>query len=681
MSNAELFIEVRCEELPARFAEPARKGLVAVVTKLLKGIEHGEVRSWGTPRRIAVAISDVATERPVEEKVVTGPPEAAAFRDGAPTPAAIGFAKSKGIAVEDLEIVDGPKGRVIAAKTRTGGEKTADRIAGGLEAGVLGIHFAKTMQWGTGGIRWARPIHSVVARLGDASIDVNIAGITSGNETLGHRLTPGPITVQGADQWVSALRAANVEPDVAVRRESIRTQLAERAASLGAETPAMPDLVEEVTHLVECPVVIAAEFDAELLELPTRLLVESMKVHQRVFPLFKDGALINQFLVVTNHPYALDEVVAATIAKGNAKVLAARFHDAKFFYAEDQKAALSEHGEALNDMRWIRGGGTMADKAVRIGALAEKIAPLVDANPAKAKAAGALSKADLATQMVGEFPELQGHVGHLLHTLAGQDETVAIALEEHYLPRFSGDALPTSNEGLAVALADRIDTLTGCFSLGLKPKGSADPLGLRRAAGGTLALIRNAAVRTNLSDLLQLSGFDAPEGGWADLEAFVSARLRAQFQDQWPTDLVDAVLATGDADPVALEARLVAMSTLSASDSFGPMKTTFKRVMGLTREHASTEYDSTALNEPAEQALHTALAAVSARAAELAEGLDYSGSLSALSSLREPVDTLFEAVMVMDTDEDVRRNRLGLLRSVADQFARIADFTHLSSDA
>jgi glycyl-tRNA synthetase beta chain len=681
MSTAELFIEIRCEELPARFTEPARAGLVAVVTKLLKGIEHGEIQSWGTPRRIAIAVADVSTQRPVEEKVVTGPPEAAAYRDGAPTPAAIGFAKSKGLEVTDLEIIDGPKGRVIAAKIQTGGEKTADRIASGLESGVLGIHFPKTMQWGQGGIRWARPIHSVIVKLGDESIALSIAGITSGNTTLGHRLTPGPITVLSAEQWVQDLRAAHVEPDVDVRRESIRTQLAERAASLGAETPAMADLVEEVTHLVECPVVIAAEFDAELLELPSRLLVESMKVHQRVFPLFKDGQLINRFLVVTNHPYALEADVADTIAKGNAKVLAARFHDAKFFYAEDQKADLATHGEDLKDMRWIRGGGTMADKGVRIGELAKLIAPLVGADPAHAQAGGALCKADLATQMVGEFPELQGHVGHLLYSLSGQNNAVAVAIEEHYLPRFSGDELPSSPEGLAVALADRIDTLTGCFSLGLKPKGSADPLGLRRAAGGTLMLLRNAGVRTTLSDLMGLTSFDPPEGGWDDLLAFVNARLRAQFQEQWPTDLVDAVLATGDADPVALEARLGAMSNLAASDNFGPMKTTFKRVMGLTRDHLSTIYDADSLNEPAEQALHLALAAVSSRAAELAEGLDYTGSLSALSSLREPVDTLFEAVMVMDKDDTIRNNRLGLLRSVADQFARIADFTHLSSDA
>jgi glycyl-tRNA synthetase beta chain len=569
---------------------------------------------------------------------------------------------------------------VVSAKVKTGGEKTADVLVQGLQAAVLGIHFPKTMQWGEGGIRWARPIHSVVVLLGDESIDLSIAGIQSGTQTLGHRLTPGPIQVQSAEQWQGDLRRANVEPDSEIRRQSILTQLAERAQALGAQTPDMPELVDEVVHLTECPVVIDAVFEAELLQLPPRLLVESMKVHQRVFPLFVDGELIHRFLVVTNHPYATDPEVAALIGHGNTKVLAARFHDAKFFFAEDRKLALAEHGRALSGMRWIRGGGTMADKAQRLGELAAAIAPRVGAEPDVARRAGVLCKADLATQMVGEFAELQGHVGQLLAAQQGESEAVALAIEEHYLPRYATDSLPASPAGRAAAMADRVDTLTGCFSLGLKPKASADPLGLRRAANGLLTILRASDVRIQLPELWALSGFDAPEGGWSGLQGFVMARLRAQLLERFATDLVDAVLATGSTDPVAIEARAAAMSQLSESPDFGPLKTTFKRVMGLTKDHSSSQYTAAELVDPAETSLHNQLDSVHAKATELAEALDFSGSLAALSTLKAPVDALFDAVMVMHEDPLVRANRLGLLRKVADQFRQIADFTHLHQD-
>jgi glycyl-tRNA synthetase beta chain len=681
MSTAELFIELRCEELPARFVAPAQKAFGAAITKLLKGVAHGEVRTWSTPRRLAVSVASVVTERKVEEKLITGPPEAAAFRDGAPTGAAMGFARSKGIAVTDLEIVDGPKGRVIAARVRSGGQKTADIVAAGLEDGILSMPFPKSMQWGLGGVRWARPIHGLVALLGGEVIGVQVANIPSGDTTLGHRLTPGPITVTGSADWTAQLRKQNVEPDPEIRRASILTQLAERAQALGTETPDLPALLDEVVHLTECPVVIDAEFEAELLALPTRLLVESMGVHQRVFPLFLDGVLINRFLVVTNHPYATDEDIAALIGRGNTKVLAARFHDAKFFYAEDQKQTLAEHSAALSGMRWIRGGGTMAEKADRLGTLAAALAGLTGANEDEAHMVGRLAKADLTTQMVTEFPKLQGHVGRLLAGLEGTPDTVCLGIEEHYLPRYAGDTLPTTPAGQAAALADRIDTLTGCFSLGLKPKGSADPLGLRRAANGLLVILREAKINADLDTLWRTSSFAPPEGaGWNDLQGFVMARLRAQLQDRFATDLVDAVLATGDNVPVSLEAKAEAMHDLSRTPEFGPIKITFKRVMGLTKDHASTDYTPNALVDAAEHTLHTALTQVAASATACADSLDFNGSLTQLSTLKAPVDALFDAVMVMHEDEAIRSNRLGLLRSVADQFRRIADFTHLSSD-
>ena len=672
-TTAELFVALRCEELPARYVRTAAAGLEKGVRALLKGIEHGEVRTWASPRRIAVAVSGVAAARPLEEKLVTGPPEAAAWRDGAWTKGALGFARGKGVDAADLEIIDGPRGRVVAARVTTGGEQTVARIAAGLEAAILGIDFGKTMRWGSGRQRWARPIHGLVALYDGERIDCSVAGVASGVETVGHRLTPGPIHVRSADQWVESLAAHNVMVDRPARKARIEADLRAAAEAVGATVGAL-DLIDEVVDLVEWPVVVTASFDPELLTLPSRLLVESMGVHQRVFPLFEGAELQARFLVVTNHPYATDPDVAAIIAAGNTKVLAARFYDARFFYAEDRKQPLTAHGADLEKMRWIRNGGTMAEKQARVGRLAARLAPLFGADATHAGRAGALSKCDLATQMVGEFPELQGHVGKLLARHDGEEEAVAAAIEEHYLPRFSSDQTPATPEGRAAAAADRIDTLTGCFHHGLKPKGSADPLGLRRAAVGLVSILLGAGTRVQLGDLLASSELDAGEA----LLPFVVARLRNNMMERHPTDIVDAVLATGDRDPVALEGRAAAMSALSATADFEPLKQTFKRLANITKDHASTTYAADALGEPAERALHTALDGVRAAAADSAAAGDFAGALDRLRTLKGPVDALFDAVMVMAEDPQVRANRLGLLSAVGAAFRDIADFKHLS---
>ncbi len=671
---SELFIEIRCEELPARYVDHAVQGLRAGLLKALKGIAYGAVRTWATPRRIAVAIADVPEGKPVEEQLVTGPPEAAAWRDGAWTKAAAGFARGRGVPVESLEIVDGPKGRVVAARVTSGGERTVDLVAAALEDAVLSIDFGKSMRWGSGASRWARPLHGVVALYDGRVIDCSVAGVQSGATTTGHRLSPHPITVTSADQWAASMLAHYVQADREARRSAILAQLEEAAERLDCAVGEL-SLVDEVVDLVEWPVVVAAEFDAELLELPSRLLVESMGVHQRVFPLFADGALQSRFLVVTNHPYArTDAECADIIAKGNTKVLAARFYDAKFFYAEDRKKRLEAHGASLEKMRWIRDGGTMADKQARVASLARVLAGQLGADREAAARGGALCKCDLATQMVGEFPELQGHVGKLLARHDGEADAAAVAIEEHYLPRFSGDALPATAEGRAVALADRIDTLTGCFHHGLRPKGSADPLGLRRAAVGIVAILLGAGVRVQLDALLAEGEFRAEE----DLVTFVMARLRAHMMERYPTDLVDAVLATGDRDPVALEGRAAAMHALSQTAEFESMKQTFKRLANITKDHDSAAYDPDALVEDAETALHVALQDVADAAAEAARQGDFTAALDVLAQLQGPVDQLFLDVMVMAEDETVRANRLGLLRAVGDAFRDVADFKHLS---
>lgn len=686
-----LFIELRCEELPARFVRIAEAGLRDAVLQLLNGIAHGAVRTWATPRRVALAIEDLAPARPEELSVVTGPAEAAAYRDGKPTPAAVGFAKGKGIPVEDLILVDSPKGRVIAAQVRSGGQRVVDLLGQGLGDAILGIPFVHTMTWGPA--RWARPIHGLVALYGDALVPAAVAGVAAGRETLGHRLSPGPITIDGAEGYAAALRAHFVIADRAEREATIRAQLDAAARALGLQVGEL-DLVDEVVDLVEWPQVVACAFDQSLLHLPPRLLVESMGVHQRVFPLFAEDALSHRFLAVSNHPFAdTDPECAATIAAGNAKVLGARFHDARFFYAEDRKKPLAVHGEKLARMQWIRGGGTMADKGARVGAIAEELAPRLGASGAAAARAGGLSKADLATQMVGEFPELQGHVGRLLAAFDGEPPELSLAIEEHYLPRFSGDQLPSAALGLTVALADRLDTLTRTFALGLKPKGSADPLGLRRAAGGVVALLLHAGLRIELPGLLR--GADragasasaglaaAPVGALSDeqlaeLVGFVMDRARAALTESHATDVVNAVFASRDHDVVALAARCAAMSALAADPAFEELKTTFKRVMNITKDHTTTAFDPAALVEPAELALAARFGEARDRARACAEASDFAGALHALVTLKGPVDAFFDAVLVMAPEPALREARLGLLSAIALEFRRIADFKHLN---
>jgi len=688
----ELFVEIRCEELPARFVQLASEQLAQGLREMLQGVDHGALRTWATPRRIAVAVAAVAAARPEVEQLVLGPPAAAAFKDGTPTRAAEGFARGKGIEVGALEVVEGPRGLVIAARVRSGGERTVDLVAAGLEAVVLGIKLPNVMRWGRSPVRWARPLHGLIALYGGQIVPATVAGIAAGRSTLGHRLSPGPIQVSGADDWVTQLRAHHVEPDRERRRARIQDELSRVAEGAGLRVAEDETLVAEVTDLVEWPVGVLCRFDAALLDLPPRLLIESMRVHQRVFPLWRGEVLDHHFVAISNHPLGREPETAQTIAGGNAKVIGARFHDARFFFAEDRKKTLHAHDGALARMQWIRKAGSMQDKARRIARLAARLAPSLGADPELAERAGRLCKADLATQMVGEFPELQGHVGRLLAALDGEAEGVPLAIEEHYLPRFAGDALPVTPTGRAVALADRLDTLAGCFAAGIRLKGSSDPLGLRRAAHGLLQLLLDARLTTppaelfgaaleDMEDHVQRTG-NSPGADRDDLVEFITARLRSLLRERFDTELVDAVLlANGAQDPVTMQARVAALAELAQTPAFGPLKITFKRAMGLVKDHHDAHYFTSAFEAPAEQALHEALSEVAPRARADAARLDYPAALAALAELKAPVDRLFDEVMIMAEDPALRRNRLGLLRSVAQEFRQVADFTQLGLDA
>jgi glycyl-tRNA synthetase beta chain len=671
---SELFIEIGTEELPAHAVGPAVEALSAGLVRILGAITHGKIRTFGTPRRLVVVIEGVAAARPSVSRVVTGPPVAQAFPDGVPGPVAEAFARARGVSVDQLLQVDGPKGKVIAIRRIEGGEPTAEVVAKGLEEVVLGIPFKRSMRWTEGPARFLRPIHSVCALFAGEVIESSVAGVLTGGHSRGHWLYAAePFHVTTADAWLEELRHRYVLADIAHRRGMLVRQLEVLAAERGADTTFDSELVDEVVQLVEWPRAIVGRFSETLLELPPRLLVESMKKNQRYFPLYRDGVLTHEFLVVTNNPFGDDELIAA----GNARVLAARFHDAKFFYAEDRKKSLVEHGAKLAGMMWIRGLGTMGERQEKLAEAAAGLARLIGADADAAQAAGLRCKSDLTTQMVGEFPELQGHVGRLLAQLDGAPPEVALAIEEHYLPRFAGDILPTTGAGRALALAERVTLLARAFAAGHAPKGNADPLGLRRATIGLVALVLDIGWRGSLGELFAAAGV----GGGDDLYEFVIARLRATLSDDAPVDIVDAVLAARPRDvsgPASVDLtwaarRVRALAALVRGGEFGPIRTTFRRAAGLVKEHRSTEYDTALLGGEAGIALHDALQ-------EMPHGGDVGAALEALAALRPQVDRYFDAVLVMCDDTTARASRLGLLRSIVERFSGLADFTRLSGE-
>lgn len=700
--SGELFVELRCEELPASLVRPALAGLRDGLCELLRGIEHGAPEEFATPRRLAVRIPECAAARPVTERRVTGPPAERAFVDGAPAGPALGFARSRGVDPASLEVVDSPRGRVVAARVREGGERTEDLVGAGLERVVLELPFAKSMEWGEGGRRFGRPLHAVSALYAGRPLQGKVAGLPLGHTTEGHRLAPDrEFAFSSAAEWLQGLRHRYVEPDLEARAERIRALLREAARELDADPIEQPDLVEEVTHLVEWPSLVTASFDADLLELPERLLIESMRVHQRYFPIHRGGRLTRHFAVISNNPWA----DSALVAEGNARVLRARFLDARFFYAEDRKARLEARAPELERMRWIRGLGSMADKQLRIAQLGEALARGVGADPARTRRAGELAKCDLVTLMVGEFPELQGHMGRLYAAAQGEDPATALAIEEHYLPRSAGDALPRTAEGVALALADRLDTLVGCFGTGLRPRGGSDPQALRRATVGLVSILTGRELALDLRELFRLAVgiLDAAafqkrgvpawtrargEGGAAsdgealveELVAFALGRFKAVAVAGGASgDLVDAVIEAGAPEPLALDRKLAALRELSGTPEFTDMMLTFKRVLNITRDADAPPPARESLVEDAERALYDAVEAVEGQVLQAAAERDFGRALAGVVSLRAPVARLFDDVLIEAPDPSLRAARKGLLRRVARVFLEVADFSRVST--
>lgn len=711
---SQLLLEIGTEELPASFIEPALAHLSARIGGLLDELQitHSAVEVGGTPRRLAVWAREVAERQEDLEEVRTGPAVKAAFdAEGRPTRAAEGFARGAGVEVDALFRIDTPKGEYLAARVVRKGRDTIAVLAEALP-GILGATpFRKSMRWGSGSTTFGRPLRGLCAIFGDAVIPFEFAGLQSGRSALGHRLmAPAPQEVHSIDGYLKGLEASFVLVDIEERRRRIRGLLAGLAAEAGGRLVSNEALVEEVANLVEHPWAALGSFDASNLELPREVLLSSMTKHQRYFA-FEDasGRLLPVFGVVYNTKVRDPKVVV----HGNQRVLRARLHDAGFFYAEDRKRTLAERVADLSRVTFLgelEGVGVGADlrsRAWRVEELAGFLARLAypgDEDVMRdARRAAKLAKTDLVTQMVGEFPDLQGTIGMYYGRADGESEEVSAAIGEHYAPRGSGDAPARSPAGICVALADKLDLIASCFAVSLIPTGNKDPYGLRRAALGILKTLDAAGLDLNLRSLCKLTvrtlhgstdqakahtglggdgAADVVERLAEPLLEFIGGRLRAELLDQHRTDIVDAVMAAGFDRPQDVRRRVEALAAIAQEADLAPLGEAFKRINNiLTKNAAEAEqagvFALEATSQDEERRLgELALELQQGMAEQLAAG-NHRGGLAYLVRLQQPLDAFFTAVMVMHEDVAVRRNRLALLRDLRGAFAAVADISRV----
>ena len=687
----DFLLEIGVEELPARFLTPALEQLSGLAETALKEnrLAHGEIITCGTPRRITLFVRKVADTQESLAQEVKGPAVKVAFNAaGEPTRAALGFAKSNGVQVDELVRRSvGPVEYVFAVKKEEG--RTAGEVLPALAPMlVTGLHFAKPMRWGSLEMRFARPIRWLLCLYGDNVVGFELAGLQSENHTFGHRfLSAGRLEVPGAGAYFDVMRKANVVVDVNERREDIRRQVIAVAKQEGGRADIDPELLDEVTNLVELPTALCGSFDEGYLEMPEEVLITPMREHQRYFPVRgNDDRLLARFIAVSNGGADNIDIVRA----GNEKVLRARLSDAAFFWQEDLKTPLEEKVEGLKKVVFQESLGTVYEKVQRITALADFLAGCLSASPAEredALRAARLSKADLLTNMVYEFPELQGIMGREYALRSGEPAGVTMAVYEHYLPRFAGDELPNTLPGQILSIADKMDTLAGCFGVGIQPTGSQDPYALRRQALGICHIIIEGGLVLSLRELIEkaYSGFAGRVKMklslgkvTSEMEEFFKQRLRGMFNESGlPYDTVDAVLSSGIDDISGAWLRGGALQQFRAEPAFGELLTAFTRAYNLGKKAAHDRVEPAFFETEAEKELYGAFQSVSVAVETGLANRGYARALAYVADLRQPVDRFFAEVMVMVDNEQVRDNRLALLKQIADLAGRIADLNKI----
>ncbi|AJE04242.1 glycine--tRNA ligase subunit beta [Geobacter pickeringii] len=686
--SKELFLEIGTEEIPAGFLPKAMADLEALVTKELTAarLGFGEVKSFATPRRLALVVKEIPAVQPDAEITALGPAKNIAFSaDGSPSKAAEGFARGQGVAVSDLTLVATEKGEYVAAVKKESGRPVPDLLAEILPRVITAIPFRKSMRWADYDVRFARPVHWVVALFDGIVVPFAFGAVQSGNVSRGHRFMANqPFPVRDFAHYLEECERHFVIPDPERRKETIRREIHRVAKAAGGHLLPDEGLLDEVAFLCEYPSAVHGTFPAEFLKVPREVLITSMRSHQRYFSIVDDAGRLMPGFITINNTLTEDPSV---VVKGNERVLRARLSDARFFFEEDQKVKLASRVESLKNVVYQQKLGTSYEKMERFRALAEGLATLL--NPAvkeQVARTAFLCKADLVTGMVGEFPEVQGIMGREYALLEGENSEVAAAIAEHYLPTQAGGELPASDIGAFVSMADKLDTICGCFGVGLIPTGSADPYALRRSALGIINIVLEKGYRLSLDaavdralELLAAKLIRPAAEVRGDVLEFFRGRFVNLMADRYPVDAVDAAVAAGCGDLVDAAARIAALAEFKNRPDFEPLAVAFKRVCNIVKEGIDRPVDAALFQEPAEGELHKALLSVRADVEARTAAGDYLAALAGIAALKGAVDDFFDKVMVMAEDERVRLNRLALLTGIARLFGSIADFAKIAA--
>jgi glycyl-tRNA synthetase beta chain len=685
----ELLLEIGTEEIPAGFVPQALMDLEALAKRELEAsrIDFSGTKTLGTPRRLVLAIESVSERQRDEETRKIGPSKQAAFdAKGNPTKAAIGFAKSQSVPVESLRVIQTEKGEYVCAAKKESGRPTAELLSSLLPKWILSIPFQKSMKWAEVSMRFVRPIHWILALFGGEVVPFELDPIRSGNVTYGHRfMNPGPLAVKDFQAYLQKTKEAFVIVDPLERKKKIEDEMIREGARVSGKVLKDEDLLDEVNFLVEYPVALCGGFDRKFLSLPREILIHSMKEHQRYFPLVDDqGALLPHFVCVSNIKPKNREVVV----KGYEKVLKARLSDAAFFFEDDLKIPLEKRLEQLRKVVFQAKLGTSYEKVMRFKELALWMAERIDPKLREVvERTSLLCKADLVTGMVGEFPKLQGVVGKEYARLAGERPEIAEAIYEHYLPGFAGDRLPSSLAADIVSIADKMDTIVGCFGVDLAPTGTADPFGLRRQALGIIRIILEKRYSLSLRGLIEESGRQLKKKMERPVEEvkeevldFFRVRYRNFLLDKgYPFDVTDAVLSISFDDLLDVQGRIDALKKATEWKDFESIVIAFKRAMNILKGSPPKKGMNLSLfAESVEKNLYQAFVVAKEKISASLSAKDYEAALLEMTQMKKPIDEFFDGIMVMVEDEAIRNNRLALLDEIGKVFLRIADFSKLT---
>jgi glycyl-tRNA synthetase beta chain len=689
--SADLLVEIGTEELPPKSLRTLSESFGAALSERLeaKFLGKHEYSVYATPRRLVVLVSDVPGNQPDRDTERRGPALDAAFdADGKPTKAADGFARSCGVDVDRLERLENADGRWLLFRSTQVGESTLSLLPAIVEEALARIPIARRMRWSNLDVEFVRPVRWITLLYGKDAVEAEIMGVRSGGSTYGHRFHhPQAVELAEPSEYAGALYSgAHVVAEFAARKEMIRTQVEEAAEVFGGEAVIDDALLEENTALVEWPMAVTGSFDVLFLSLPDCVLTATMQGHQRYFPVVgEDGALMPHFIAISN----IESSNPETVRHGNERVIRPRLADAAFFFEADQKKSLEERRDSLKDVVFQEKLGSLYDKSERVSRLAGIVAIAMGQSPDEvklARRAGTLFKCDLLTDMVGEFPELQGDMGREYALAGGEDHRVANAIGESYLPRFAGDRIPSSPTGCALSVADRLDTLIGIFLVGQAPTGDKDPFALRRAALGALRIMIEGELPLDLHKLLKstVEGYEqfSDSAGVVDeVMAFVLERLKAYFIDQGvPVDVFQAVQAREPTEPLDFAKRVHAVDAFRKLPEAASLAAANKRIQNILKQAEDAvpaKVDDTLFAADAEWNLAAKALGLSPRVRDLLKQRDYTAAMTSLAGLRDSVDDFFDNVKVMDDDERLRKNRLALLQSIRNLFLETADISRL----